>query len=94
MTTTLQHRIGTFEHTLPPTFIDSSYGNDICPSIYSKALQLKIFIDHVDPLKREEPSYARFGVYKTNELGETEGSLLESEHWEDVLNFIQTVAAL
>lgn len=88
--TKLNHKVGSFEYSLPISFIDDSNGNDICASIYSQLYGLKIFIDHIDPIKREEPSYSRFAVYKTNEYGETEDLILESECWSDILSFLNS----
>lgn len=88
----LNHRVGNFEYPMPEGFKDDSNGNDICASIYSKDLGLKIFIDHIDPEEREEPSYPRFAVYKTNADGEIEdsvgGLVYQSDDWVEVLSEI------
>lgn len=86
--TKLNHRVGYFEHEIPKSFVDDSNGNDICASIYSHVLRVKIFIDHINSNEREEQSYARFAVHKTNELGETKDLILESESWDEILNLV------
>ncbi|MBE0506975.1 MAG: hypothetical protein IBX50_09695 [Marinospirillum sp.] len=78
-----------FEEKIPPTFYDHSNRNDICPSIYSRLLGIKIFIDSKNPEEREEPNYPRFSVYKTNEIGETEEIAYETEVWQEILDFIE-----
>ncbi|HHC7417891.1 TPA: hypothetical protein ACN3ZQ_001075 [Vibrio cholerae] len=87
--TKLNHRVGCFEHEIPKSFVDDSNGNDVCASIYSEDLKVKVFIDHINPEEREEPSYARFAIHKTNEFGETEDLVLESESWEEILDLIR-----
>lgn len=34
-------------------FVDCSYGNDTCPSIYSASLGITIYCDYANPAKRE-----------------------------------------
>ena len=78
---------------MPEGFKDDSNGNDICASIYSEALGLKIFIDNKDPDAREEPNYPRFAVYKTNGDGEIEDPIndlvFQSEDWLSVLEKVK-----
>lgn len=84
----LNHRVGNFEYDMPIGFRDDSNANDICASIYSEKLGLKIFIDHFNPDEREVASYKRFSVYKVNECGEIEDSIndlvAEVEDWQAV----------
>ena len=91
----LNHRVGDFEYPMPEGFKDDSNGNDICASIYSESLGLKIFIDHKDPEAREEPNYPRFAVYKTNDDGEVvdhvDGLFLQSENWLTVIDKINSL---
>ena len=88
----LNHRVGSFEYTMPYGFKDDSNANDICASIYSEKMGLKIFIDHINPEEREEPNYKRFSVYKTNEFGEVEDSIndlvAESEEWLNIYGLL------
>ena len=87
----LKHRISMFEYDIPEGFSDSSYGNDMCPSIANDDLDLQIFIDAKDPEDREESSYARFSVIHASEYGECGNTLFESESFEDVLVYIDQV---
>ena len=77
-----------FEGTFPEGFADVSYGNDVCASIYSSKLGLKVFIDHLLPRDREEPEYSRFSIYRANEFGETEELMFETEDFKDVETYI------
>lgn len=89
------HGLVGFEFPLPNGFKNDSNRNDICASIYSDSLGLKIFIDQADPSKREEPSYPRFAAYKTNEDGEIEDSIndmvFQSEDFKALLGFVRQV---
>lgn len=91
----INHRLHGFEYPIPDGFRDDSNGNDICASIYSKALGVKIFIDRANPDEREEPNYSRFSVYKTNSYGEIEdhiaGLVIESESWLPITEKIESL---
>lgn len=88
----LNHRVGNFEYDIPIGFRDDSNANDICASIYSEKMGLKVFIDHINPEEREVASYKRFSVYKVNECGEIEDSIndlvAESEEWLSIYSLL------
>lgn len=88
-----KHRLSFFEHVLPDGFYDSSYGNDMCPSIANDDLDLQIFIDAKDPEDREESNYPRFSVIHASEYGECGNTLFESESFEEVLSYVEEVKA-
>lgn len=81
-------RVKTFEENLPIGFVDDSYGNDVCASVISSALGLKIFIDSKNPEDREEPQYPRFSIYKTNIYGETEDLIFETDEFEKIKDIV------
>lgn len=89
----LKHRMLIFEYEIPEGFYDSSYGNDVCPSIANDDLDLQIFIDAKNPEDREEPNYARFSVIHASEYGECGNTLFESENFEEVLSYVEKVKA-
>jgi hypothetical protein len=64
-------------------FIDASYGNDTCPSLYSEALQLTVHCDYKDEAKREIDGCTRYGI---SDAGGD--SLLETDSLDAVLAFI------
>jgi len=64
-------------------FVDSSYGNDLCPSIYSETLDLRIYCDYKDETKREGCGM-RYNV-TIDDRGE---ALLETDDLADVLAFV------
>ena len=74
-----------FDDTLPTIagFADASYGNDLCPSIYSDAQGLRIYCDYKDESKREGCGM-RYNV--TTDDG-TE-ALLETDDLAEVLAFV------
>lgn len=73
---------------MPEGFADSSWYNDTCPSYLDEVSGLKIFIDYVDPAKRECASDTRFNVQRDADDGSYE-VVFQSDHWAAVLNFIQ-----
>lgn len=74
-----------YDDTLPiiDGFIDASYGNDTCPSIYSEALQLTVHCDYADVAKREIEGCTRYGI---SDAGGD--SLLETDDLAEVLAFV------
>lgn len=82
---------------LPEGFTDSSWGNDACPSMINEAIRLHIFVDYLDPAKRnfggEQP---RFQVAALDENGSFTGedSLLDTDDWTEVLALIDSKRAV
>ena len=74
-----------YDDTLPQIagFVDSSYGNDLCPSIYSETLELRIYCDYKSEAKREGCGM-RYNV-TIDDRGE---ALLETDDLADVLAFV------
>ena len=74
-----------YDDTLPQIagFVDSSYGNDTCPSIYSDAQGLRIYCDYKDEARREGCGM-RYNV-TIDDCGE---ALLETDTLADVLAFV------
>lgn len=74
---------------LPEGFIDSSYRNDLCPSIMDEARQLQVFIDFADPVDRELSSIPRYTLVSSE--GGASKELCASEIWGDVLKAIPPI---
>jgi hypothetical protein len=74
-----------YDDTLPKIagFVDSSYGNDTCPSIYSESLGLLIYCDYKDETKRESCGL-RYGVT----LEDNGDNLLATDSLAEVLAFV------
>jgi len=74
-----------YDDTLPQIagFVDSSYGNDTCPSIFSETLGLLIHCDYKDKSKRESCGL-RYGISRED----TGDSLLETDSLSEVLAFV------
>jgi hypothetical protein len=64
-------------------FVDSSYGNDTCPSIHNETLGLTIHCDYKDDAKREIEGCTRYGI---SDAGGD--SLLETDDLAEVLAFV------
>jgi len=64
-------------------FVDSSWGNDACPSIHSETLGLTIHCDYKDASKREIDGCTRYGISDSG--GD---SLLETDDLAEVLAFV------
>ena len=76
---------------LPAGFEDSSWHNDVCPSITNEKAHLHVFIDFPAPQEREEPSLNRFFVNRLDADGcLTEAEpLLQTDDWEEVMLLIE-----
>lgn len=73
---------------IPVGFEDSSWHNDVCPSIADEKRNLLIFIDFTDPADREFPE--TIGRFTVTRLSDTE-QLLTTDSWETVLAYIAKV---
>ena len=79
---------------LPEGFTDSSWHNDVCPSMKNETLGLFIFVDYADRAKREaiEDGNARFAVLKLDNEGFLDQSptILTTDVWQDVIELIDS----
>jgi hypothetical protein len=73
---------------LPPTFVDTSWHNDACPSMTSDAVGISVFVDYPDPDQREFPDTKRFTVTSQEAGVEVSGPFLDTDSWDEVLAFI------
>lgn len=81
---------------LPAGFEDTSWHNDACPSIQSKALRLSIYIDYADPKERElGEDTNRFIVLPLDADGCYTGDqpLVATDDWADVEAFLASRSA-
>ena len=71
---------------MPEGFTDSSWHNDVCPSIQNEKLGLRIFIDYVDVDQREvQENGGRFIVYRTDDNKMPNDDVLVTDNWDEVL---------
>jgi len=68
---------------IPTMWIDVSYRNDVCPSWIAN--EFHIFVDWPKPEEREYPEMERYTVLER----ETGGSLLQSDDWQEILDFVK-----
>jgi len=73
---------------LPPTFTDTSWHNDACPSMTSDVYGLTIWIDYADPDQREHPDTKRFTVGHQEAGVEIGCESFDSDDWTEVLTYI------
>jgi hypothetical protein len=62
----------------PIQFIDSTFGNDLCDSIYNEEHDIMIFLPNTDSDKREDEKFDLFGI-KLNISDEYGGDYLNKE---------------
>ena len=68
-------------------FVDDSWGNDVCPSLYNPERKMKLWVDYVNPAKRECGGL-RYTLCIYSELNDELTPILSSElltHIEDFL---------
>jgi len=75
-----------YDDTLPciDGFIDASYGNDTCPSLFNEQIGLFVHCDYADETKRETGS----GSFKFNVSTEDGVYLFGSDFIDDIRQFI------
>jgi hypothetical protein len=76
-----------YDDTLPQIdgFVDASYGNDTCPSLFSEKLYLTVHCDYKDEAKRETAGGTRYSV--SDDCGMP---VLATDNLDDVLAFIDS----
>jgi len=73
-------------------FEDQSWHNDVCPSMASETLKLRIWCDYEDTEERELNT-ARYCVHKTDDDGQSTAELLSTDDWNAVVGLINTIKA-
>ena len=72
---------------IPGEWKYTGYANDMCPSYTFN--NLKVFIDHLDPKKREDETLSRFSVTNDDEESDDYQMIIfETEKFEEVISFI------
>ena len=71
-----------------PGFVDSSWGNDTCPSMTHETAKLIVWHDYADYDLRELGSHCQFTVVR-GESGETQEVLLETNEIETVVLYVK-----
>ncbi len=70
--------------TMPGGFVDTSWGNDVCPSFINDAAGLAIFVDYPDDAMREFPGGERFTLHTVKD-GTVVDVVLETSIWQDII---------
>ena len=73
---------------IPPTWTDTSWHNDACPSFFTET-GFTVFVDYQKAASREHPETKRFTVLATpdGQRGNAE-SVLDTDDWNEVLAFL------
>lgn len=77
-----------FSEAMPKGFVDGTYSNDLCPSIYNPRNGLQVYIDYEDLADREEGAEYRFTVLMPDNDNKT---LVQTNDWQAVLDRISEV---
>lgn len=79
---------------IPAGFDDQSWHNDVCPR-FEKNLPdgqyLVIWVDYADPEDREYSNCHRFAVDIHDHDATYLDTLIRSDNWQEILNFIDTL---
>jgi len=73
---------------VPTTFVDDSAAIDTCPSFIDEARNQKLWFEHPDPLKREDPdpSMKTFTLTDANDRGAV---VFETDDWSQMKQYLQ-----
>jgi hypothetical protein len=76
---------------VPTTFKDDTWSNDTCPSFINEAGDQKLWIEHPDPLKREDPDPAmkRFTLTDADDRSKV---IFESDDWDQMKQKMTTAS--
>lgn len=77
---------GELDVTLPPSFDDFSWHNDVCPCFMRD--NLMIWIDFKDPARREFTDALRFSLWLVNSDGEYIETICHTDNYEEILKHI------
>jgi hypothetical protein len=76
---------------LPQGFVDSTWRNDLSPSMTNQALGLRIWCDYPSRDQREFSDSPRFIL--VHEQGDAiSADIAQSESWEDILSALEELA--
>lgn len=77
---------------IPEDFADQSWHNDVCPR-FDKQLQngtwLVLWVDYLDPNDREYTKEKRFAVALNDDEYTYVETLLESDSWQEIVDFVK-----
>ena len=94
MTNYFEQCLADIKGAIPGDWVDSSYGNDACPS-YETPNGWQIFIDHSDSDKREMKEMKRFGVIVSRNYGNGLGidtPTFSSDSFQEILEYVSKPA--
>lgn len=77
---------------IPAGFVDCSWHNDTCPSFVNEEAGLMVFVDYLDPDKREFPESLRFSLHTYDGgIGEP---FICSDDWSEIVAAIEAATPL
>lgn len=69
-------------------FVDDSWRNDVCPSLLNEARNLKLWVDYVNPDRRECMG-ARYTLCEYNENQEWPKEFITTESLDEIKEFLK-----
>ena len=69
-------------------FVDDSWQNDVCPSLLNEARNLKLWVDYVDPNRREVGG-ARYTLCEYNANADQYTPILATESLADIEEYLK-----
>ncbi len=69
-------------------FVDDSWQNDVCPSLLNEARNLKLWVDYVDPDRREVGG-ARYTLCEYNANSDQYAPLIATEFLADIEEYLK-----
>jgi hypothetical protein len=69
-------------------FVDDSWQNDVCPSLLNEARNLKLWVDYVDPNRREVGG-ARYTLCEYNANSDQYAPLIATESLADIEEYLK-----
>ena len=75
-------------------FYNSNYGNDACPSWMNDKLDLQVFVDvpiGYSEVTNDPEHYSQYVVIRASRYGESEGALLATNDFNEVVNLTNTI---
>ena len=69
-------------------FVDDSWQNDVCPSLLNESRNLKLWVDYVDPDRREVGG-ARYTLCEYNANSDQYAPLIATEFLADIEEYLK-----
>jgi hypothetical protein len=82
--------LATIPADLPEDFADRSWRNEPCPSLFSEARQMVLYIDYPDAADRDQPEASRYSLNRADHTGAVVSLIVDSEDWSAIVGALAT----